>query len=335
MAHASELNTLVVAPAWVGDMVMAHTLIQRLAATSSRNIDVLAPAATAPLATRMAEVRAVHTADLVHDEIGFGKRMRLGRSLRDEHYAEAYVLPNSWKSALVPFFARIPQRIGWRGEARFGLLTEARRLDAARYPLMIERFMALGDPVGALPTSSYPRPRLKPDTDNAARMVQTFDLNAGNAVALAPGAEFGPAKKWPAANYAALADELQARGHEVWLIGSPKDAADCEAIAKSSEGVVNLAGETSLLDAVDLLSLARQAVCNDSGLMHIACALGVPTIGIFGSTSPDFTPPLGDEAQVAELDLDCRPCFQRTCPLGHLNCLVKLEPGQVIARLST
>jgi heptosyltransferase-2 len=314
---------------------MAHTLLQCLAARyADLELHVVAPPATAPLAQRMAEVRTVHEIDFPHGEFGFGKRRRAGKALADHHFDLAYVLPNSWKSALLPFFAGVPQRIGWRGEARYVLLNDRRQLDKERYPLMIERFMALADDAGHLPAKPYPLPSLRTDPDNLDRCLQQLSLNADTVTALCPGAEFGAAKKWPAEHYAAVARHLLDRGEQVWLLGSPNDAADCQRIAELAPGSVNLAGQTRLLDAIDLLSVCKQVICNDSGLMHVACALGRPTIGVFGSTSPGFTPPLGEHASVVALDLDCRPCFQRTCPLGHLHCLRQLQPQMVMERLS-
>jgi len=333
MAYPGGVKTLIVAPAWVGDMVMAHTLVQCLAARDEAlELHVAAPPATAPLATRMAEVERVHSVDFPHGEFGWRKRREIGRAMRDLNFTSAYVLPNSWKSALLPYFAGIGQRVGWHGEARYGLLNDRRKLDRDRYPLMIERFMALADPTGALP-QTYPLPQLQADAANLERCLATLELTRDNVTVLCPGAEFGAAKKWPAQHYAAVANRLIDAGSQVWLMGSPNDVQDCAAIQEDAPGVHNLAGRTSLLDALDLMSVAQQVVCNDSGLMHVACALGRPTVGIFGSTSPQFTPPLGELAVVVERELDCRPCFERSCPLGHLNCLRGLAPQQVIERL--
>lgn len=329
------MKALIIAPAWVGDMVMAHTLVQRLSALHTQiELHVAAPGATAPLAARMAEISAVHTMDFDHGELGLAKRRKLGRSLRSQGYAVAYVLPNSWKSALVPFFAGISRRVGWRGEARYVLLNDCRKLDQMAYPLMIERCMALAEPNGALPDKPYPQPVLQTDPNNLARCLSALDLSPERVTVMCPGAEFGAAKKWPAEHYAEVATAVMSAGGQVWLMGSPKDVADCVAISEAAPGVENLAGRTTLLDALDLMSVAQQVVCNDSGLMHIACALNKPTLGIFGSTSPAFTPPLCDTAVVVEQTLGCRPCFQRTCPLGHMDCLVKLMPQQVIGQLS-
>ena len=318
---------------------MAHTLVRCLAAQDSNlELHVVAPPATAALAGRMAEVHAVHAVDFPHGEFGFGKRRRLGLQLRAHEFDQAYVLPNSWKSALVPFFANIPRRTGWQGEARYFLLNDRRKLDKTVYPLMIERFMALADDNGVLPKQPYPLPVLQPDEENLRRCLAEHHLSVQQVAVLCPGAEFGAAKKWPVRHYAALAKQLLASGWQVWLMGSPKDRQDCDEIVQTSEhpkGLINLAGKTSLLDAVDLLSVAQQVICNDSGLMHMACALDRPTIGIFGSTSPAFTPPLGNKAVVVEQTLSCRPCFQRTCPLGHLDCLNTLLPEHVLARVAT
>ncbi len=328
------MKALIIAPAWVGDMVMAHTLVQCLAARHDQlELHVVAPPATAPLASRMSEVQAVYTANFPHGEFGWSKRRQLGAQLAGHQFDVAYVLPNSWKSALVPWFAGVPRRVGWQGEARFVLLNDRRKLDKSAYPLMIERFMALADEAGRLPATPYPLPTLQVDAANQARCLEKFGLHTGQVTALCPGAEFGAAKKWPAQHYAAVARELLKRGGQVWLMGSPNDADDAEQIAGLAPGCVNLAGRTQLLEAVDLLSLCDQVVCNDSGLMHIACALGRPTVGVFGSTSPGFTPPLGDAAKVVALELACRPCFQRTCPLGHLDCLRTLKPELVLDQL--
>ena len=338
MAHSSGVKTLIIGPAWVGDMVMAHSLVQCLATQHAHlQLHMAAPPATAPVAQRMAEVDVVHVLDFPHGEFGWAKRRAVGGQFRSEHFDQAFVLPNSWKSALVPWFAGIPKRTGWHGEARFGLLNDRRKLDKTAYPLMIERFMALADPHGGLPAKPYPLPELQPDDANLEKLLDQHNLATEHVAVLCPGAEFGAAKKWPVQHYATVAQQLLSQGWQVWLMGSPNDAADCDAIAalnNGETGLINLAGKTSLLDAIDLLSVADQVICNDSGLMHVACALGRPTIGVFGSTSPGFTPPLGPRAIVVERKLDCRPCFQRTCPLGHMDCLTKLAPAQVLEQVS-
>lgn len=313
-------------------MVMAHSLVQVLAARyGSADIQMLAPRATAPLGKRMPGVSRTHVLDIGHGELALGRRRRCGRELAGR-FDQAIVLPNSFKSALVPWWAGIPTRTGWHGEARFGVLNDRRRLDPNRYPLMIERFMALGLEVAAPLPAEAPLPRLLADADNVERLLAAHRLSlTGGVTVLCPGAEYGPAKRWPAPHFAEVARHVSSAGQQVWLLGSANDAPVCaEIAARVRGGVVNLAGRTTLLDAVDLLSRADRVVSNDSGLMHVACALGRRVVAVFGSTSAEFTPPLGPAATVVREDLDCSPCFQRECPLGHLRCLKDLSPRRVI-----
>jgi heptosyltransferase-2 len=328
------VKVLIVAPAWVGDMVMAHSLVRTLTErTPGVTVEMLAPPATAPLAERMPDVAGVTILDVAHGELGLGKRRRVARQLAGRGYDQAIVLPNSFKSALVPFLAGIPRRTGWTGETRLLVLNDRRRLDRARYPLMIERFIALAlDPDAPLPTPP-PLPVLVADEARAQALRRSLELDVGNVTVLCPGAEFGPAKRWPEEHYAALARHLLEAGGGVWMLGSAGDADACariETLVGAGGRLVNLAGRTTLLDALDLLALADRVVCNDSGLMHVAGALGRPVIALFGSTSPDFTPPLGPAATVLTNPVPCSPCFQRECPLGHFRCLAGLDPGRVI-----
>lgn len=321
-------------------MVMAHSLVRLLARRDhALELEVVAPPATAPLAERMAEVRAVHLLDVPHGVFGFGARRRLAATLRPRGFERAIVLPNSWKSALVPALARIPGRSGWRGEWRHGLLDDLRRLDPQRLPRMVERFAALGLAPGASLPDPLPAPRLRHDPARAAALRADFTPDPHRPVlALCPGAEFGPAKQWPSAHFAELAARRIAAGWQVWLFGGPGDVevagAVCAALPASARAQVqDLAGRTRLLDAVDLLGVADAVVSNDSGLMHVACALGRPVLALYGSTSPAFTPPLGRRSAALSLALPCSPCFERRCPLGHLDCLVSLAPARVDAAL--
>jgi heptosyltransferase-2 len=331
---------LVVGPAWVGDMVMAQVLFRLLKQKNPAcAIDVLAPAWSAPLLARMPEVRASFDLPLAHGEFGFGKRRRIGHALRGQ-YRQAILLPNSWKSALVPFFASIPQRTGWRGEMRYGLLNDIRILDKEQYPLMIERFAALALPAGTTLPADLPHPRLQIDPVDRDIALHAHQLDRQRPVlALCPGAEFGPAKRWPEQHYAAVAAESIAAGEQVWIFGSAKDAPVAEAIREAlpeaqRQYCTNLAGKTKLAEAIDLLSCAAAVVSNDSGLMHIAAALNRPLVAVYGSSSPQFTPPLSDAVEVVRLGLACSPCFKRECPLGHLQCLNDLPPARVLDALA-
>lgn len=325
-----------VAPSWVGDMVMAAPMIGLLAtAPGASAVDVLAPGWVLPLAARISGVRRGIASPFVHGALALGERRRLGRSLRDAGYVRALVLPNSWKSALVPLFAAIPRRTGWVGEFRYGLLNDARRLDGRTPPLMTERFAALAlEPYEPLPRP-LPQPRLQADPASGRALASRLGLALDQPCAvLCPGAEFGPAKRWPVRHFIAIARALADRGMQVWLMGSAKDAPvtrDIAAGCGDTPGVADLAGRTGLAEAVDLMALARLVITNDSGLMHVAAALDRPTVALFGSSSPEFTPPLSRRARVAQHAMPCSPCFQRTCPLGHLRCLEDLEPPTVLA----
>ncbi len=334
------IRTLVVAPAWVGDLVMSQPLLVRLEARHpGGQVDMLAPAFLASLCTRLPGVSRVHTSPLGHGDLGLRARWRLGRALAAEGYQHVVVLPNSFKSALVPRFAGIAQRTGYVGEARHGLLNDVRKLDKAAVPRMVDRYYRLGFAPGEV-VRPAPNPRLAANRSAVQGLLDRLGLNDGAAppvpVILCPGAEYGPAKRWPARHFGAVAGRLLARQIPVWIMGSGKDHAVAEDIraAVGAGAAVNLCGATSLADAVDLMALAQGVVTNDSGLMHVAAALGVRTVAVFGSSSAQFTPPLSDRATALSLNLECSPCFKRECPLGHLDCLESLGPDRVLAALS-
>lgn len=333
------MRILIIGPSWVGDMVMAQTLFHVLKQRHPACvIDVLAPEWSRPILERMPEVRQALSFPLGHGALELATRRRIGKSLAGQ-YDQAILLPNSLKSALVPFFAGIPQRTGWRGEFRYGLLNDVRTLDKAHYPLMIERFMALGYPAGAELPKPYPRPSLQIEAASRDAALAKFGLSLDRPVlALCPGAEFGEAKRWPSEHYAKVADIKIREGWQVWLFGSKNDHAVGESIRERlipglREESVNLSGETSLAEAIDLLSCSDAVVSNDSGLMHVAAALNRPLVAVYGSTSPGFTPPLADQVEVVRLGLECSPCFDRTCRFGHYNCLRLLEPEAVASAL--
>lgn len=333
------MKILIVGPSWVGDMVMAQTLFVCLKQRHPDcEIDVLAPEWSRPILERMPEVRAALSFPLGHGVLDIASRRRIGKSLTGQ-YDQAILLPNSLKSALVPFFADIPLRTGWKGEMRYGLLNDIRTLDKDRYPLMIERFMALAYEDGAELAKPYPQPRLQIDEASRSAALAKFGLSLDRPVlALCPGAEFGEAKRWPAEHYAKVAEVKIRAGWQVWLFGSKNDHPGGEDIRNRlipglREEVVNLAGETSLAEAIDLMSAAGAVVSNDSGLMHVAAALNRPLVGVYGSTSPQFTPPLADQVEIVRLGLECSPCFERTCRYGHYNCLRELKPRPVLEAL--
>lgn len=337
MINVPPQRILVVGPAWIGDMVMAQslfiTLKQRLPDTE---IDVLAPAWSQPLLARMPEVRQAIGMPLGHGEFGFAARRRLGIELRASNYDQAIVLPRSWKSALVPFFAHVPQRTGYRGEFRYGLLNDIRPLDKTVLTQTVQRFVTLGLESRASLPPPIPQPGLRMDGVQRDWLLRVLKLDTARPiVALLPGAEYGPAKRWPVESFAWLARRLVKDGYAVWVFGSDKEKPLGETIVHGlGAEAVNLCGRTRLVDAADLLSLAQCAVTNDSGLMHVAAAMGVKVVAIYGSSSPDYTPPLTDKADIVYLRLECSPCFQRECPLGHLNCLKQITVEDVYRRVA-
>lgn len=324
---------LVLGPAWVGDMVLAQSLFKTL---KSQNpdclIDVAAPAWTLPLLERMPEVNDAIGLPFKHGQLALGERLRFGRSLRNRGYHQAIVLTNSLKSALLPWAAGIRRRTGFVGEFRYGLLNDIRRLDKTRLLRTVDRFVALGlAPDQPLP-HPMPVPSLNALPDRATQTLQRLGhaAPASKVLGLCPGAEYGEAKRWPAEYYAQLARQALEKGWQVWLFGSDKDASiTTEINTLTGNQCVDFGGKTALHEVIDLMSLTSTIVSNDSGLMHIAAALDKPLVAIYGSSDPSHTPPMSPQAVVLYLGLDCSPCFERKCPLLHMNCLKKIDPATV------
>lgn len=332
------MRILVVAPSWVGDMIMAQALFKLLHARHpGLTLDVLAPRWTFAILERMPEVSRAIESPFEHGDLKLGERRRLGRRLAQEGYDHAIVLPRTFKSALVPFFARIPLRTGYIGELRHWILNDARKLDERRLPQMVQRYAALGLPRGEPLRLPLPALKLRVDEGKRRALLDRFGLDRGRpAAALCPGAEYGPAKRWPPHHFAELAQGLAARGCAVWLIGSQNDRPAAAEIEQAAGGICrNLCGETTLAEAIDLMASASLVVSNDSGLMHVAAALGRPQVALFGSSSPKHTPPLSAHAKVLWLGIECSPCYARECPLGHFRCMRELTVEQVLALMGT
>ncbi|MCC6192926.1 MAG: lipopolysaccharide heptosyltransferase II [Burkholderiales bacterium] len=325
---------LIVAPGWIGDAILSEPLVALLRDPFEDPIvDVLVVPWCAPVYARMRGIRRIVESPFAHGRLDVAGRKRFAAGLRSEGYTHAFVLPNSWKSALVPFFARIPKRVGYRGEMRYGLLTDTRPLDKKALPRLVDRFAALAVPRGGL-VPMPPSPGLVPDLANRAAAMRALRLKTERpAVILCPGAEYGPAKRWPPNQFAELAAMFLRDGLQVWIIGSPNDRIAADAVLNSMgehmHKVRDLTGRTDLGTAIDILSAASLVVSNDSGLMHAAAAVGVPLVALFGSSSPAYTPPLSPLAQIAKIDIECSPCFQRECPLGHFKCMRELKPPVV------
>ena len=331
---------LVIGPSWVGDMVMSQSLYISLKQEHPEaELHVIAPAWCCALLERMPEVDKAIVMPLGHGDFKLTERFRLGRRLASEGYDWAIVQPNSLKSALIPLFAGIKKRTGWKGESRYGLLNDLRS-NKRSFPLMVERYNALAYPktqmIDSQSLPNLPWPSLAVDKKNQRLALSELSLDISRPVlSLCPGAEFGPSKRWPEQHYAEVAKHQIEQGKQVWIFGSAKDIPVAETIRHSLPSQLQahchiLAGKTSLHQAIDLMALSTMVVSNDSGLMHIAAALERPLVAVYGSTSPKYTPPLAEHVAVVHIDIECRPCFKRECPLGHLKCLKDLTPQLVI-----
>ncbi len=313
---------LVVAPNWIGDALMAQPLLARLHARNpDSRIDVVAPPWVAPVARRMPEVDEVIEADLRHGELQLGDRWRLGRKLKERGYSQAFVLPNTMKSALAPSFAGIALRVGYLGESRVGLLNRIHKAKREREPMPLH-YARLAEEPGAEPGLPLSSPSLSFSKEKVKTTAARFGIS-GPYTVFCPGAEYGPAKRWP--YFRELSEQL---GSQVVLLGSPGDLQDNKDIAGT-----NLIGKTTLDEAIDLIAGAAMVVTNDSGLMHVAAATGTPQVALFGSSSPEHTPPLSAAARVLWLKVECSPCFERVCPLGHFKCMRELSVERVLGEM--
>ncbi|MGK2946078.1 MAG: ADP-heptose--LPS heptosyltransferase RfaF [Candidatus Malihini olakiniferum] len=339
------MKILVIGPSWVGDMMMSHSLYSSLKVQyPDAQIDVMAPAWCRPLLARMLEVRQALAMPLEHGELALGERRRLGVSIREEDYNRAYVLPNSFKSALIPFFAKVPERTGWRGEMRYSLLNDLRVLDKIAFPLMVQRYIALAYPHNQIfRADDLPQPLLWPQLQVAQAEIDAvllaFDLvSQRSIISFCPGAEFSLAKRWPHCHYASLAQMLIERGHHVVLCGSKKDNDAGKAIRDALPESIrtfctNLAGKTSLDQAVVLIAAGHAVVSNDSGLMHIAAALNRPLVALYGPSSPDFTPPLSHYAHVIRLITGYHRVRKGDGKQGYHQSLIDIQPKRVLETL--
>ncbi|MDO5640629.1 MAG: lipopolysaccharide heptosyltransferase II [Neisseria sp.] len=323
---------LIISPSWIGDCVMTQPLYRRLHELHPGcTIDVFAPKWSMAVFERMPEVTDIIENPFGHGALDLKKRWQTGRALGKRGYDQVIVLPGSLKSAIIAAATGIKQRTGYVGESRYLLLNDIRKLDKTALPLMVDRYTALAHPTQADFNGHSDNPRFQINPQSQAAALAKHGLSTAKPVlAFCPGAEYGPAKRWPPHHFAELARRRAAEGWQIWLFGSQKDFDIAEDINTLSDGLcINLCGKTSLSEAIDLLACADTVVCNDSGLMHLAAALDRKLVAVYGSSSPDHTPPLSGRAKIVSLHLECSPCFQRECPLGHTDCLNRLMPDMV------
>jgi lipopolysaccharide heptosyltransferase II len=324
---------LIISPSWIGDCVMTQPLFRRLRELNPNcTIDVFAPKWSQAVFERMPEVNEILDNPFGHGALRLRERWNIGRMLGQRGYDQVIVLPGSLKAGLIAWATGIKKRTGYVGESRYLLLNDIRQLDKNALPLMVDRYTALAHDSQAAFNGQSSQPSFTIQAASQQAALEKHQLNRDKPiVAFCPGAEYGSAKRWLPEHFAATAQYYVQEGYQIWLFGSQKDFDIAENIVQLSDNLcVNLCGKTSLAEAIDLLSLADLVVCNDSGLMHVAAAVGCELVAVYGSSSPEHTPPLSDKAKIATLNLDCSPCFKRECPLGHTNCLKDLLPERVI-----
>lgn len=338
--ETNELKVLVIAPSWVGDAVMSQSLLKYLKKVHNNSkIDIFAHKHLFGLFQRMPEVNNIIINPFVHGSIDIIRRITIGYELKKNNYDEVYVLPNTYKSALIIFFASIKKRLGFVGEFRYGILNKVFKLNENELPLMVDRFCALANNGKKVLNIEYPSLELNIDNQNKLKNQFNISTNA-KLIIMCPSAEYGPSKRWPIEYFAKLANNLVQKGFSVLLLGSNKDDPLVNQIlslieANSIDKIINACGKTNLADCVDLLSLGSIAITNDTGLMHIASAVNTSVIAIYGSTTPKFTPPLSKKAHILKMDISCSPCFQRTCKFGHYHCLKFVTPEMVYEKINS
>jgi heptosyltransferase-2 len=340
-------SILIIAPNWIGDAVSTQPLLANLKVLyPDSKIDILASHWVAPIYRACSEVHEVIEAKFEHKKLQWSLRKKLAKELEAKNYQACLVLPNSFKSALIPWIANIPFRIGYRGEMRFGLINSA--LDnpsKVNRPPMVEHYSALSELLKDGESLPFAQLAPKLNVSTAAKQSVENKLQSANIIGdfiyvMCPGAEYGPTKRWPTEHFAVLAQKLIAENPSIQIVilGSKSDHVlghEITSQAKQAGKIHNWCGNTSLDEAIALIGMSKAVISNDSGLMHIAAALQTPQVAIFGSSDPAHTPPLSDKAKVIWLNLPCSPCHKRICPLGHLRCLKDILPEQVLATLNT
>ena len=334
------MKILVVGPSWVGDSVMAQTLYKRIKKElPSSQIDVMSPHWSLALLERMPEVCKKIVSPFSHGETKLFERYKLGQGLKKENYDRAIILTNSLKSSLIPYFARIGVRTGWLGEFRYGLINDIRSSKKLKKSLMVEKFAALSLYEENYSIENLTFPELEINFANQRNFLEEFSLDySKNTMAICPGAEFGPSKRWPAEYYAEIAKFYVNKGWNVLCIGSKNDEDIGIEIGslnnlRSNESFINLIGKTSLQDAIDILAFTEKVVTNDSGLMHIAAAVKTPLVALYGPSSPEYTPPLISKKKILRKTQGYEKVRYGSNEKGYHQSLLDIKPEEVLDAL--
>jgi heptosyltransferase-2 len=337
---SSKKHLLIVAPAWLGDLIVANALFRYLKKHQPTcTLHVLASETHIALLDRMREVDRVIGVSFTHGELRLWDRYQLARQLRREHYDQAIVLPNSFKSGLIPYWANIPVRTGWIGEQRYGVLNDIRRINKKERVPLLKQFVALGLESSTSIPAVIGWPALTISKMGIDHALAKFGLKLPTEplLILCPGAAFGSSKRWICEYYATVANLQLNEGWQVWMLGALQDQGIANTmVSLTQNSVVKLVGKTTLNEAIDLMSLASVVISNDSGLMHMAAALDRPLIAIYGSSSPSYTPPLSKKAVIVQAYQACSPCFKRECPLPqqhYMQCMRSITPSQIVAHI--
>ena len=327
----SETSPVLIIPyMWIGDFVRGHSVVRVLKERwPNRPVDLLTTSLCAPLVDYMPGVRRGIVWDLPRGRLALAKQWALAKQFREAHYGTALVMPRTWKSAIAPALAALPQRTGFVGEVRFGLINDWRWGERAM-PRFIDKNAALALPANApLPKQEWPVPQLVVPADQVAAWRAANGLGASAAIALAPGS-VGASKRWT--YYADAARMFSERGLNVWVVGGPGEKAIAADIVRVGGPLVRDLTGTDLRNGIMAMAAAKLVISNDSGLMHIAAAIGTPTMGIFGPTSPYHWMPLNGLAATVKrpTDLPCQPCHRPICTANDHHCMRDIAASDVV-----
>ena len=327
---------LIVSPSWIGDVILSQSLLISLKSQYNNKvkIDIYANSWVMDILRRMPEVDDIILNPFEHGKLSLIKRIIEGRKLKKYNYDQVFVLPNSFKSAMVSYFSGIKRRTGFIGEFRYLLINDRYKLNKSLLPLMVDRYNSLAYFGSKAKYVTFPK--LTVNKINQQILIEKFNIDINRKIVVfCPAAEFGPSKIWPCKYFAELAELIIDKyDAQIIMLASKKDFAITELIEKfSKSSLINLSGKTSLSDTVDIIALANCVISNDSGLMHVAAAVGSNLIAIYGSTSPGFTPPLLKNACIVTSNISCSPCNKRFCKYGHYNCLNLITPKIIFDKI--